>query len=57
MNDKPKEAPTSPTKRLSGAQRRKDTRTRILRDGIWRLDVWQPHDRVKRGKGMHAQNH
>ncbi len=37
-------------KKPSGAQRKKDTRKRVKRDGVWRLDIWQPHAKVLRGK-------
>lgn len=46
MNDETIRLP----KRKTGAQRRKDTRIRTLRGGVWRLDIWQPRARVGRGK-------
>lgn len=44
------EAPPALPKRPSGAQRRRDNRPRFLRDGVWSLNIWQPHPRVLRGK-------
>jgi len=48
MNKEPiiEEKPRKP----SGAQRRKDTRERILKDGVWRLPRAEQGERVKRGK-------
>jgi hypothetical protein len=45
----PVAAPEKP-QRLSGAQRRKDTRPRTLQGGVWRLNIWRPHPRVARGR-------
>jgi hypothetical protein len=45
--------PEAPPRRLSGAQRKKDTRTRIKnpKTGVWELESkWQPHSRVLRGR-------
>lgn len=46
-------APKAPPKKLSGAQRKKDTRTRIKnpKSGVWELaQPWQPHAPVQRGR-------
>lgn len=37
-------------KKPSGAQRRKDTRERIFKDGVWRLPRADQGARVQRGK-------
>lgn len=50
MNDAGPDAVAYPSPPPSGAQRRKDRRPRIRRDGVWTLDIWQPHPRVERGK-------
>lgn len=42
-------------KKPSGAQRRKDRRKRVLRGGVWRLNIWQPHARVLRGRVRDGQ--
>lgn len=47
---------TEPTeilkKKPSGAQKKREwlNRKRIFENGIWRLNIWQPHERVLRGK-------
>lgn len=37
-------------RRISGAQRRKDTRERVFKDGVWRLPVAEQVERVPRGR-------
>lgn len=51
MTKQPIEVPTHP-KRKSGAQRRKEWMKRPYKliNGVWCLDLWQPHPRVLRGK-------
>jgi len=42
----------SKPQKLNRSQKRQEwlNRTRTLRDGVWRLDLWQPHPKVPRGK-------
>lgn len=54
MTDEPTtDTTTTPArKRISGAQKRRDAwnRPRTLINGVWRLNIWQPHEKVLRGR-------
>jgi hypothetical protein len=42
----------------SGAARRRDTRTRTRAKGdrVWRLNLWQPHEHVQRGRQPYPES-